>query len=142
MYLLFQIPMPPEHIEQVRQRFAPPDDPVFELVPPMFDHHANILFESMGRPVINENNVWDVYNDLLHRFIHFEEVVQYIEEWTKQLTAMDSANEPLIQGAQVPDEWTCDEIDNRGYSKYIVGCQPITLINFIIRYAGSKGCNR
>jgi hypothetical protein len=48
--------------------YAPPDDPVFQLVPPAFNDRANKLYADLGRPVVSSGTFWTIYLDLLHRF--------------------------------------------------------------------------
>ncbi|KDR70020.1 hypothetical protein GALMADRAFT_230371 [Galerina marginata CBS 339.88] len=77
----FKINVQPEAVEHVRNLYAPADDPVFELVPAEFAHHAQVLYESMGKPVVTWKNVWDVYSELLRRFENLEIAIQSIAEW-------------------------------------------------------------
>ncbi|KAG0703267.1 hypothetical protein DFH29DRAFT_982018 [Suillus ampliporus] len=49
--------------------WAPPDDPVFQLVPPLFHEHACCLYAAMNSPVVLSHNFWLVYLDLLAAFV-------------------------------------------------------------------------
>ena len=60
--------------------FAPPGDPVFQLVPPEFEKYALILYRSMGSPDLNSENIWEVYRELLDRFGRLDDAVDFIEE--------------------------------------------------------------
>ncbi|KDR84567.1 hypothetical protein GALMADRAFT_48606, partial [Galerina marginata CBS 339.88] len=56
-----QVKVQPEALEYVREQFAPPTDPVFELVPEKFAHYIGKLYKQMGSPKIYSDNVWSVY---------------------------------------------------------------------------------
>jgi len=86
----FQIGVEQAAIDHVRNNFAPPDDPVFELVPQEFGQYATILYQSMGIPVVNSENVWDIYCELHHRFEHLDDAVNFIEECQVYLDILDA----------------------------------------------------
>jgi len=50
------------------QEWAPPDDPVFRLVPPTFAEQATALYTAMGQPAVSSLTFWVVYVDLLAAF--------------------------------------------------------------------------
>ena len=77
-------------IDHIRNTFAPPNDPVFELVPPEFGQYATILYQSMGSPAINSENVWNIYRELLHRFEHLDDAVNFMEECQVYLDVLDN----------------------------------------------------
>ena len=45
----------------MEQDYAPPDDPVFDLVPYAFAVHANAVWTDMGSPEPQFSNAWDIY---------------------------------------------------------------------------------
>ena len=53
---------------------------MFQLVPPKFGEYAGILYESMGSPDINSENIWEIYRELIHHFEHLDEAVDLIEQ--------------------------------------------------------------
>ena len=59
--------------------FAPPDHPVFELVPPAFESQAKIFYARMGDPVITHDKFWATYQQLLRRFRDQPEVDQELQ---------------------------------------------------------------
>jgi hypothetical protein len=63
-----QVPVSPELLDHVESIFAPPDDPVFELVPPLFDQHASKLYLGIGQPVVTSTTLWIIFRDLLRQF--------------------------------------------------------------------------
>jgi len=73
----------------VRHKFAPSDDPVFQLVPPEFGEYAGILYESMGSPDINSKNIWEIYRKLVYRFEHLDDAVDFIEQLQVNLDLLD-----------------------------------------------------
>ena len=44
--------------------WAPPDDPVFRLVPPDFESYVAQCFKDLGEPEVNFDTFWDVYHGL------------------------------------------------------------------------------
>ncbi|KIK60632.1 hypothetical protein GYMLUDRAFT_244205 [Collybiopsis luxurians FD-317 M1] len=56
------------YIQEAEQLYAPPDHPIFELVPAEFDYWANNYFQQIGSPEINHDTVWDVYVQMLQKF--------------------------------------------------------------------------
>lgn len=47
--------------------YAPPDHPVFVLVPPTFHEHAMEIYQSIGEPEVTVGTFWDIYCDILER---------------------------------------------------------------------------
>ncbi len=56
------------HLETAREKYAPPDHPVFHLVPPAFASRAAQFYRN-GVPEVNRDNAWGVYSTLLQHFI-------------------------------------------------------------------------
>jgi hypothetical protein len=44
----------------------------------------------MGSPVVNSENVWDIYCELHHRFEHLDDAVNFIEECQVYLDILDA----------------------------------------------------
>jgi hypothetical protein len=63
-----EIPVTPGLIADLENMYAPPDHPVFELVPPAFESQAKIFYASMGDPIITRDNFWATYQRLLQSF--------------------------------------------------------------------------
>ncbi|KAE9401192.1 hypothetical protein BT96DRAFT_1018287 [Gymnopus androsaceus JB14] len=51
-----------------KKLYAPPDHPVFDLVPPQFNYWITQWYQQIGSPVVTRHNVWNVYEELLHKF--------------------------------------------------------------------------
>jgi len=51
-------------LEAAEAKWAPPEDPVFQLVPPDFESHVTQCFEDLEKPEVTFNNFWDVYCEL------------------------------------------------------------------------------
>ena len=77
-----QIQVKKAAIDHVQQEFVPSDNPVFQLVPPELSEYAGILFESMGSPNINSENIWEMYCELVYCFEHLNNTVDFIEQFT------------------------------------------------------------
>lgn len=108
-----QVKVEQEALDHVRQLYAPPDDPVFELVPPVFARHAHALYEAMGHPEVTSNNVWDIYRGILQgleaiQHASEEEAQEYtycLEQWEVQASLLEGNDQdsevvpyPLIEG--------------------------------------------
>ena len=76
----FQVTVDPAGIRFVRDKYIPPNDPVFELVPSSFSIMVNRFYDDLGRPPITRTTIWDVYNDLLSMFRQLKNI-PYIPEW-------------------------------------------------------------
>jgi hypothetical protein len=75
-----KVAVQPEGIEFVRQKYCPPNDPVFDLVPPDFGELASRFYVNMGSPLITRDNVWNVYLELLRQFRDLDDV-PFPVEW-------------------------------------------------------------
>lgn len=51
--------------------YAPPDNPVFDLVPPEIDEALNWCYDTIGRPVVHLGSAWDVYSRTLAAYRHY-----------------------------------------------------------------------
>ena len=81
----------------MEQLYAPPDDPVFELVPATFAYYTQIMYDNMGSPMVTGENVWDIYRGLVQRL----EELQVAMDHTDYLDCIEQweVNEDLIKGA-------------------------------------------
>jgi hypothetical protein len=59
-------------LDAMRQIYAPPDHPVFLLVPQEFSQQASLFMAELGSPPVTGDNVWNVYADLLMCFQSIE----------------------------------------------------------------------
>ncbi|KAH8980140.1 hypothetical protein EDB92DRAFT_1820653 [Lactarius akahatsu] len=57
----YKISIPPEALDEIEKKYAPPDDPIFDLVPHAFAIHANAVWTAMGSPQPQFDNVWEIY---------------------------------------------------------------------------------
>jgi hypothetical protein len=86
----------------VEQLYAPPEDPVFELVPATFAHYTQMMYDDMGSPAVTGENVWDIYRGLVQRLEELQDVMDYadyldcIDQW--------EVNENLKEGALAEEE--------------------------------------
>jgi hypothetical protein len=84
-----QVKVEQEALDHVRQLYAPSDDPVFELVPPIFAAHADTLYEDMGRPEVTSKNVWEIYRGILQ---DLERVQHASEQEHQQSWILDNSD--------------------------------------------------
>ena len=82
-----QIIVDPQAIHKVCQLYAPPEYPVFQLVPSTFKTIATQLYADMDRPAVSWDSVWAVYLELLRRF-HLLKALPpaYHAEWQEAAT--------------------------------------------------------
>ena len=51
-------------LDEAEAKWAPVDDPVFQLVPLDFEPYVTQCFEDLGKPEVNFKTFWDVYREL------------------------------------------------------------------------------
>lgn len=68
-----QIPVSKELLDEMEATYAPRDDPVFQLVPTLFDQRAKHLYSVIGQPVVSSSTMWDIFRQLLHQFRTLED---------------------------------------------------------------------
>ncbi|KAJ7617636.1 hypothetical protein DFH06DRAFT_966509, partial [Mycena polygramma] len=61
----FKIKVNPNAINDVRGVFAPPENEVFQLVPPDFQDIIAQIYMDIGQPPVTRASCWDVYRQLL-----------------------------------------------------------------------------
>ncbi|KAJ7438148.1 hypothetical protein FB451DRAFT_1344417 [Mycena latifolia] len=64
----YKVLVSPELFTEMEETWAPPDDPVFKLVPDAFDEQARALYAGLANPVVNRDTFWIVYSALLNAF--------------------------------------------------------------------------
>ncbi|EGN94589.1 hypothetical protein SERLA73DRAFT_126061 [Serpula lacrymans var. lacrymans S7.3] len=69
----FAVKLHPPYLIEVRNKYAPPDHAVFNLVPPAFALQACTFSDAANYPPVSWDNVWDIYIHLLkHCFLDSE----------------------------------------------------------------------
>lgn len=72
-----------EILRQVEAEFAPPDDPVFHLVPPAFDAHAKDAWQLIGAPdEVNVDNFWEIFRAMSDVFREASETLPRFVPYT------------------------------------------------------------
>lgn len=125
--------MQSEAVDYVQNLYAPPDDPVFELVPQEFNYFAQKIYEDLGSPTLTSETIWPIYRRMVERLEQLNHsgtdsendmlsLSRCIEQWEVQesLTAQaesddnnDSLLYDLIAGQELPGG--LDNIDHNGY---------------------------
>ncbi|KAI9434815.1 hypothetical protein H4582DRAFT_1818292, partial [Lactarius indigo] len=57
----YKIAVPLETFDEIERKYAPPNDPVFDLVPNAFAVRANAVWTDMGSPEPQFDNAWEIY---------------------------------------------------------------------------------
>jgi hypothetical protein len=96
-----QVPVPAMLIDEVEQLYAPPDHPVFQLVPQIFEQRIIHHYNSINRPVVNIDSFWDIYRQLLAAF-HTQgqdnELATILTRHEETRRAIDEEAMPLLPG--------------------------------------------
>lgn len=96
-----QVVVPPELFDEMEQKWAPPNDPVFELTPPAFQEQADTLYEGLGRPAVTSETFWIVYTQLLFAFRNQAQTPELAVALSNTSADKDFVAEmPLIPGLQ------------------------------------------
>jgi hypothetical protein len=53
--------VPSELFDEMEALYAPPEHPVFELVPATFHNHVSEAYSAIGEPNVNMETFWEVY---------------------------------------------------------------------------------
>ncbi|OBZ74272.1 hypothetical protein A0H81_05042 [Grifola frondosa] len=69
----FSVKVNPEHLAEVRNKYAPPLHPVFHLVPSAFALRAAEFYQELGSPVLDRDNIWTIYSELLSCFVAYDD---------------------------------------------------------------------
>ncbi|KAJ7728282.1 hypothetical protein DFH07DRAFT_757330, partial [Mycena maculata] len=64
----FKIKVEQEAIDMVRALYAPPDDEVFQLVPPDFHAIITQMYAEIGQPAVTRESCWNIDLQLLGKF--------------------------------------------------------------------------
>jgi hypothetical protein len=104
-----------EAVNYVESLYATPDDPVFDLVPLIFAHYAQKMYQDMGAPTLTSENIWDVYHELLEQLealqaaMDAEDYVNCMEQWEVNENLMAKADPEDLQPYPL-----IDRLDLRG----------------------------
>lgn len=82
----FKIHVPPALFDEMEAHFAPPDHPVFELVPLPFHEHVSNIYTTIGQPEVTIETFWNVFRELLERLRE-----EPNEQFTEVITNYDIA---------------------------------------------------
>lgn len=72
LWNLFQVEIPEDIIAQVELHWPPPNHSVCKLVPTNFSDRAYNCWKSIDSPLIDINNVWDTFTQMVDTFCHIE----------------------------------------------------------------------
>jgi len=60
----FKVIVPDTLIKDAESRWAPPTDPVFDLIPPDCEEHISSTYAQLGSPEVSFRSFWKIYNQL------------------------------------------------------------------------------
>lgn len=89
-----------ELLDRLEQQYAPPDHPVFELVPAAFNACATDAYRKLGNPQVNISSFWGIYQNLLSCFnealvqsAHLRNAIA-----SSHIVSLEPADIPLLPG--------------------------------------------
>ena len=56
-----QVLIPDSLLDKAEEKWAPADDPIFDLVPPPFQNIADRCYDDLGRPSVTVKSFWTIY---------------------------------------------------------------------------------
>ena len=82
--------------------YAPPNHPIFELVPPIFHQRADHYYNETGCPTIMSDTFWDVYRGLRQCFNHGtdDEFTAVLQANSDRETASNDDQMPVLPNMQ------------------------------------------
>jgi len=116
----FKVLVPPELFDEAEAVYAPADDPVFELVPPVFDAVAKTLYGELGELPVSSDTLWTVYRQLLLKFCqraHDAELESTLTQHRETMATIAKHQEPLMSNI---DEMQSNVMGPAGY-QYVGG---------------------
>ncbi|KAG2366681.1 hypothetical protein BDR07DRAFT_1479907 [Suillus spraguei] len=96
----FKVPIPGDLIDEVEGIYAPPDHPVFELIPPIFGRHAQDLYASLGKPHVSSESFWNVYQLMRQQFEALEGDCDLTVELSQSVVHLKDGQVSLIPDLQ------------------------------------------
>ncbi|KAH9009325.1 hypothetical protein EDB85DRAFT_2162871 [Lactarius pseudohatsudake] len=112
LYIYAQIPVPPEVLNEIEKKYAPPDDPVFELVPPEFAVHANAVWTTLGCPQPQFDNAVPATSEPQHCLDEIPMDLEPIDE--DELLIVENSDD---EGDTLVIDATEDEGDSEAFSE-------------------------
>jgi hypothetical protein len=91
-----------ELFDEMEAIYAPPNHPIFELVPPIFHQRVDRFYDEAGCPVITSDSFWDIYRGLRQRFEHGtdDEFTAVLQANSDQETASNNDQMPVLPDMQ------------------------------------------
>ena len=87
--------VPSELLNEMEALYAPPDHPVFELVPAAFHDHVSEAYSAIGEPNVNMETFWEVYLHLRQQ-LHEPRHQSLMEVLTSLHDQVDLVDIPLL----------------------------------------------
>jgi hypothetical protein len=105
-----------ELFDRVEQLYAPPDDDVFQLVPPVFEEHVTQVYIDVGKPSVTDETFWDVYSRMQRRFQEYaDEDAQDAFDVAFQMQHSQAFEREM---ELVPDQEPYNAGDNHDYADF------------------------
>jgi hypothetical protein len=88
--------------DEMAEIYAPPDNPIFQLVPPLFDELVDNHYADIGQPVVTSDTFWEIFLTLLECLRHSadEELTGVLTDSDRQETAAQDDGLPVLPDMQ------------------------------------------
>ena len=99
-------------IDELQQKWAPLNDPIFQSTPTSFHDQANYHYTSLGQPAISKGMFWDIYKALLALFQRSPPDMVLEQDFNLANLGADQVMDllPGLQQLQVSDEVVGDGV--------------------------------
>ncbi|KAF8262051.1 hypothetical protein EI94DRAFT_1773282 [Lactarius quietus] len=98
----YKVAVPSETFNEIEQKYAPPNDPIFDLVPHTFAVHANAIWTDMRSPEPEFRNVWEIY-------LHIRDALRSMA-WDEAFRhSLSAASQPEQYPEELPVDLRPDE---------------------------------
>ena len=90
--------------DQIERKWAPPDDPVFQLTPRSFHEQASAYYAAMDAPAVCRGTFWKIYSELLSCFHVADDIPNLEQEFylanlvAEEEVELEEEHRPLRQG--------------------------------------------
>ena len=91
--------MPDSLFDAMEQKYAPPEHPVFELVPPAFEIRAQHYYSAQKLEAVGSKTFWNIYSAfLLHLQVTANHKITNLAVATSDIAQLDVAHVARVHG--------------------------------------------
>ncbi|THH10132.1 hypothetical protein EW146_g8470 [Bondarzewia mesenterica] len=138
----FKIIVSNEVLNEIEQEYAPPDNPVFDLVPRAFEDRARQLYTALGELDVTSESFWTVYRSLLEEFRNMPydpEIAEAVQLAATYTNNNDNDHIPLLPLANLRQGGMVVAIDQQSTYEYVGGVEEPVLPKALASYVSVSG---